>query len=129
MVADFITRRRSAVALRNLVIASLFCSGCASSLPTPSAITKYADLEASVGRDVVLAGYWSAQHEATGIYFGNRDYRDAPKHCVETHPTIQVGHSEAVRVSGTLERSGCGHDLICLTVCQPYVLRNAHVVR
>jgi hypothetical protein len=123
------SRRRSLAALRSAAIVSFICSSCVASLPTSSGISRYADLEAFVGQEVVLSGYWSAQHEATGIYFGSREYQDAPKHCVMTDAAIPVAHGSAVRVSGILERSGCGDELICITVCQPYVLKNASLIR
>ncbi len=82
-----------------------------------------------IGQDVTLAGFWSKQHEATGIYFGKRGYRDAPKHCVGVDPPLEAAHGSGVRISGTLEKGPCGDELICLTVCQPYVLRNARVAR
>jgi hypothetical protein len=123
-----VTKRRLA-ALQNVALAALLCSSCASSPKMHSGIYRYADLQPLVGQKVVLAGYWSAQHEATGVYFGNRDFRDAPKQCVMTEPLLSAAHGSSVRVSGVLERSGCGDELICLTVCQPYILRNASVVR
>ncbi len=82
-----------------------------------------------IGQNVTLAGFWSKQHEATGIYFGKQEYRDAPKQCVAVAPSLEVAHGSRVRISGTLEKGPCGKELICLTVCQPYVLNNARVVR
>ena len=98
-------------------------------LRSSSNIRNYADLESGVGQEVTLVGYWSAQHEATGIYFGQSEYRDAPRRCVMTDRPLEVDHGSAVRVSGTLERSGCGEELICLTVCQPFLLKNTQSIR
>src|SRR5690606_18058232 len=98
-------------------------------LPSATGVQRYAELEGLVGQEVTLAGYWSMQHEATGIYFGKREYYDAPEQCVMVEPSLTSAHRSPVRVSGILERSGCGEELICLTVCQPYVLKNAHIVR
>ena len=101
--------------------------GCAS-LPPASGVRSYAELEGLVGQEVTLAGYWSAQHEATGIYFGKREYRDAPMQCVMAEPELSIDHGRPVRVGGILERSGCGDELIYITVCQPYVVKNARVI-
>lgn len=116
--------------MKQLPVALLFVSlaSCAT-LPKPNDISEYAELEGVVGQDVTLAGFWSTQHEATGIYFGKREYRDAPKHCVAVTPSLEAAHGSGVRISGTLEKSPCGTELICLTVCQPYILRNARVAR
>lgn len=86
--------------------------------------SNYSKLEGYVGHEITLVGYWSAQHEATGIYF----YHDAPKRCVIAEPALLVEHGSTVRVKGVLARSGCGDELICLTVCQPYVLKNAEII-
>ena len=116
--------------MKRLTVALLFAplASC-TTLPKPNDISEYAELEGVIGQDVTLAGFWSKQHEATGIYFGKREYRDAPKHCVEVVPSLEVVHGRGVRISGTLEKSPCGKELICLTVCQPYVLRNARLAR
>ncbi|HEY0028555.1 MAG TPA: hypothetical protein VGC35_11860 [Allosphingosinicella sp.] len=103
-------------------------AGCAAPF-VRSGIREYGDLWRFVGQEVTLVGYWSAQHEAQGIYFGKRRYRYAPRQCVAVDPPPRVQHQSAVRVRGTLERSGCGDDLICLTVCQPLVLTNARLAR
>ncbi|MXO72018.1 hypothetical protein [Alteraurantiacibacter buctensis] len=109
-----------------IILASAF--SC-TTYPPSSGLRRYADLEGQLGQNVTLVGYWSSQHEATGIYFGNRWYRDAPEQCVSVEPILPAQHRDAVRVAGFLEKSGCGDELICLTVCQPYVLKNAHMIQ
>lgn len=101
-------------------------AGCATVSRTNEA-SRYAELEQLVGQQVILSGFWSARHEATGIYFGRRDYGDAPKRCVAVDRGVGASDGSRVRIIGTLEKSGCGADLICLTVCQPYVLKNARL--
>ena len=101
---------------------------CCTTLNSTSGTNDYSKLEGRVGEEVTLVGFWSNQHEATGIYFGSRDYDDAPKQCVMTDPALTVAHASAVRVKGFLVRSGCGDQDICLTVCQPYVLKNARMI-
>jgi hypothetical protein len=109
------------------LLVTAFLASCTSPSGPPK-ILRYSALGQAVDKEVVVRGYWSAQHEATGIYFGRREYRAAPYQCVMTDPALKVHHQSRVLVSGTLERSGCGDDLICLTTCQPYVLRNARLV-
>ncbi len=104
-----------------------FVTSCVT-LPIPNVISNSAELEGLVGREVTLVGFWSKQHEATGIYFGKREYRDAPKHCVAVAPLLEAAHGSLVRVNGILEKSACSKELICLTVCQPYVLKNARAL-
>lgn len=113
------------------LIATLISAGVAScaTLSPSSGVRTYSELEGFVGEQVTLTGYWSEQHEATGIYFGKRDYRDAPEQCVMADPILPIAHGSTVRVSGILERSGCGEELICITVCQPFVLKNAVILR
>ncbi|WP_336980797.1 hypothetical protein [Altererythrobacter fulvus] len=82
-------------------------------------------LEERVNEDVTLSGFWSKQHEATGIYFGNRVFSDAPESCVAVDATIDAPHASRVKLTGTLEKTACGTEQICITVCQPYILRNA----
>jgi hypothetical protein len=86
-------------------------------------------LEEKVNERVTLSGFWSKQHEATGIYFGTRDYSDAPKSCVAVDVAIDATHASTVKLTGILETTACGTELICITVCQPYVLRNAQQIK
>jgi len=115
--------------MKRLIAAVCLSFAACTTLSLSGGIRKYDQLESLVGQEVTLVGYWSSQHEAIGIYFGNRYYRDAPKQCVRAEPNLSVGHGKAVRVSGMLEKSRCGEELICLTVCQPYVLKNAHLAK
>lgn len=85
-------------------------------------------LEERLNEKVTLSGFWSNQHEATGIYFGKRKYFDAPESCVAVDGVIDAPHASRVKLTGTLEKTACGTELICITVCQPYVLRNAQRV-
>ena len=89
----------------------------------PSAISRYSDLEGHEGEVVTLSGYWSERHEASGIYFGRKNYRDYPDQCVLVTPRPNLPDKSRLVMTGKLERSGCGEELICLTTCQPFVLR------
>lgn len=111
-----------------LAILMMTLASCVSvSAPTP--ITSYQMLEARVNENVTLSGFWSKQHEATGIYFGKRKYADAPESCVAVDAAIDAPHASRVTLTGTLEKTTCGTELICITVCQPYVLRNAQQIK
>jgi hypothetical protein len=109
------------------VLMFAFVASCAT-VPKPKDISKYAELEGLIGQEVTLVGVWSKKQEATGIYFSRREYRHAPRHCVEVAPLLEATHGSPVRVSGTLEQSACSKGLICLTDCQTYVLKNARAL-
>ncbi|WP_152414461.1 hypothetical protein [Blastomonas sp. AAP53] len=102
--------------------------GCVST-SGPSRISNYQMLEGHLNETVVLSGYWSKQHEATGIYFGSRDYFDAPGSCVAVDSTVNAPHASRIKLTGTVEKSACGTELICTTVCQPYILRHTQQIK
>lgn len=92
-------------------------------------ISSYKVLEKHVNETVTLSGFWSKQHEATGMYFGKRRYSDAPESCVAVDAAINASHASRVKLTGTLQKTSCGTDLICITACQPYVLTNVQQIK
>lgn len=104
--------------------AAALLAGCITT-SDPNTISRYDDLEGHEGQIVTLSGFWSERHEASGVYFGRRDYRDYPEQCVQVAPRPSVPDKTKLVVTGKLERSGCGDELICFTTCQPFILREA----
>lgn len=102
--------------------AVVLLAGCVTT-SDPNTIARYNDLVGREGEIVTLSGYWSERHEASGIYFGRRDYGDYPEECVLVAPRPNLPDKTKLVVTGKLERSGCGDELICLTTCQPFILR------
>lgn len=111
-----------------LAIISITLTSCVST-SGPTQISSYQLLEGHVNETVILSGFWSKQHEATGIYFGARVYSDAPESCVAVDATIDAPHASRVKLTGTLEKTSCGSELICITVCQPYLLTNVQRIK
>lgn len=105
-------------------LAAALLAGCITT-SDPNTISRYDDLEGREGEIVTLFGFWSERHEASGVYFGRRDYGDYPEKCVLVEPHPNLADKTKLVITGKLERSGCGDELICLTTCQPFILREA----
>ena len=118
-----------AVRFAIVALSAMLVTGCVKDVhPADAAsipwINSYADLDAHVGQRVVLDGFWSTRHEASGIYFGRQNYGDHPKQCVLTDTHLNAANQGRVRVAGVLEKSPCNDGtMICLTVCREFVLR------
>lgn len=107
----------------SFAIISVALTSCVST-SNSTLISSYEMLEKHVNETVTISGFWSKQHEATGIYFGKMPHPDAPESCVAVDAAINAPYASRVKLTGTLQKTTCGTDLICITVCQPYILTN-----
>ena len=71
---------------------------------------------------MTIQGFVSKRHE-TGLYFSRSDMTDYNGTCLRPEPVSEFRHREKVVVTGILERTGCGAELICTNACQDYVLK------
>ena len=85
-------------------------------------VDAYKKVAPALGQRVVVIGYWSGTHEASGIYFNLRELDDAAPRCVALTKPISARHGSEVRLIGTIRRNDCGSGAICLTACQPFEL-------
>ncbi len=112
----------------SLAIISIALTSCVST-SNSTLISRYEVLEKHVNETVTLSGFWSNQHEATGVYFGKRRYFEGPESCVAVDVAINSPHASRVKLTGTFQKTTCGTELICITVCQPYVLTNVQRIK
>ena len=92
-------------------------------------ITEFADLEHKVGSAIRVKGIVSQTHGAAGLYLKSRDFREKNARCILPQPFEGLAHGERVTLSGNLERTDCGKGLICLNVCDEYVVRREPAAR
>ena len=106
---------------------SVFCVGSCATTSLDDAngiwIDDYEEFEANAGNFVTVKGYVSFHHEATGLYLFLSDMAEESNgNCLLLTPMDDLRHGERVVVSGILERTGCGAELICTNLCADYVL-------
>jgi hypothetical protein len=87
-------------------------------------VDAYHKVERAIGQRVVVIGYWSGTHEASGIYFSLSDLDNVAPRCLALTNPISIKHGTKVRLVGTIRRNQCGSGAICITVCQPFELEN-----
>ncbi len=107
-----------------LLGAGLWLTSCAHALPEQAGITtvkSFADVEANLGKPVRINAIYGDINEARGLYLSDRDFRcfDAGGQCL-LYSDETLEHGERVELIGTISDSGCGTELICFTICQPY---------
>ncbi|BDW83111.1 hypothetical protein MACH24_25490 [Erythrobacter sp. Dej080120_24] len=104
--------------------AGLWLTSCAHALPDRADITtikRFADVEANLGKPVRIKAIYGDINEARGLYLSGRDFRlfDRGGQCL-LYSDDTLNHGERVELFGTITDSGCGTELFCITVCQPY---------
>lgn len=87
------------------------------------AIRDFSDVTSYDGRRVTAVGYISRTHEATGLYFTLKDMNAENDKCIVPNPFPEVTHGTKVSLSGTLARTECGSERVCLNTCSGYELR------
>ena len=107
-----------------LVIAGLLvmsCSHLSSDQETYPTVQNFGEVRENLGKPVRIRAIYGDINEARGLYLSDRDFRrfDEGGQCLlYSDRTLQ--HGERVELIGTISDSGCGTELICITICQPY---------
>lgn len=112
------------------LIALAVLASCAS-VPNPTegqTITNFDKIDLSVGRKVLIEGYVSRTHGASGIYFNLSDLRQENGRCLVPQPFVDTPHGERAILSGVVQETGCGTDKICTNICGEYLLAQATVL-
>jgi hypothetical protein len=103
------------------------CATTTSSTDSP-VITNFDDIETHIGRQVVIEGFVSRTHGASGIYLSVSDLRKENGRCVGLQPFVDTSHGDKATLSGMIEKTGCGSEKICTNICGDYQLIQSAVL-
>jgi len=104
------------------MFSTLVISGACASLAADREISDFSEIAANVDRPVVVTGYISQSHEASGLYFSLRDLDAENDRCIVPMSLERFRHRQRVTLTGTLTRTECGERLICTNTCDKFEL-------
>lgn len=110
---------------RNAALIILVLLGSCASVPNSTdgqAVTNFDKIDLYVGRTVVIEGYISRTHGASGIYFSLSDLRKENGRCLVPQPFVDTPHGQRAIFSGVVQKTGCGTDKICTNICGGFIL-------
>ena len=83
-------------------------------------VSNFSQIAANENKMVVILGFLSKTHGASGMYFNLEDLNNENEKCVTLTPFLQRDHGEQIIVQGKLVSSKCQTEQFCLNTCSDY---------
>ena len=105
------------------------CTGNSSSIRNEktNTLNTYVQLSDYENQSIIVSGFLSKTHGASGLYFNLKDLDDENEKCIALSPFVEGEHAVRIELTGKLVISKCRDEYVCLNVCRDYRLLNTKV--